>query len=295
MSANSGVHTERDDASLSGSDENSGVTTKSSAFVPPPPFPYEPNTNTDEWLLTYGDMVTLLLTLFVLLVLNASFDKGKYSQPGSGPAGIFAALSNLRIESPYADLQIASDDEGRQVSLNMPADQSLALLKDSDIELIERREAALEEIRKRLAQEKLDPFISARSEGDGIRLEVPNSILFMPGSVDLAGRAQSVIRALAPVLSKGNYIISVEGHTDSSKIETVDFPSNWELSANRAARVVRLLEAEGIEPHRMEAVGYADTRPLAQGDTESARTENRRVSIFLRVNVKPPTLPPPHP
>jgi chemotaxis protein MotB len=75
----------------------------------------------------------------------------------------------------------------------------------------------------------------------------------------------------------------VEGHTDDIPISTEKFPSNWELSAQRAATVVRALADAGIAAQRLEAVGYADTRPLAANTSEDGRKENRRVSLFLRM------------
>jgi chemotaxis protein MotB len=229
------------------------------AAVPPPrPLSFEPATSTDEWLLTYGDMVTLLLTLFVLLVLTATYDTGKFERDGTDATlrGIFASIAEFRVDTPYAD-EVAvdpSDDPDEKV-VRVPGGASLTLLKDADLALIERREEALADIRAALAQEKLDPYIAAVAEGDGIRLDIP----------------------------KGSYRISVEGHTDNSPIDTAEFASNWELSANRAAKVVRLFVEAGIAPARLEAVGHADTRPIADNATADGRAENRRVSILLRV------------
>jgi chemotaxis protein MotB len=257
------------------------------AAVPPPrPLSFEPATSTDEWLLTYGDMVTLLLTLFVLLVLTATYDTGKFERDGTDATlrGIFASIAEFRVDTPYAD-EVAvdpSDDPDEKV-VRVPGGASLTLLKDADLALIERREEALADIRAALAQEKLDPYIAAVAEGDGIRLDIPNSILFEVGRVELLGRGRAVLRALAPVLAKGSYRISVEGHTDNSPIDTAEFASNWELSANRAAKVVRLFVEAGIAPARLEAVGHADTRPIADNATADGRAENRRVSILLRV------------
>lgn len=295
-------------------------------FVMPQPLRYEPATSTDEWLLTYGDMVTLLLTLFVLLVLTASFDKKKYAEEGQDAAlrGVFSAVSEFRMESPYADeilplIAPYDDEDGGNVyaggsngrsggglgggvgnsagsdaggtSKDSAGGTSLALLRDTDLELIERREEALKDIRAMLVQQKLDMYVKANSEGDGIRLDIPNSILFEVGNVEVRGRGRSVLRALAPVLAKGSYTISVEGHTDNSPIDTLEYASNWELSANRAAKVVRMFIEAGIAPARLEAVGHADTRPLATNETADGRSENRRVTVLLRVGSVPDLSP----
>jgi len=239
---------------------------------------------TEDWLITYADMVTLLLTMFVVLVLSASFDKASGQPAGSVLRGVLQAITELRVDSPYEESLTLEPgkQEGEQVAV-IPQGTSLTIVKDEDFDLIEQREAVLAETRKHLIDMKLDQFISATNERGGIRLEVPNSILFEVGSSELEGRGRSVLGALVPLLAKGTFTVSVEGHTDNVPITTAQFPSNWELSAFRAAQVVRLLIDGGIAPDRLEAVGYADTRPLTANTSEGGRTENRRVTILLRM------------
>jgi chemotaxis protein MotB len=91
-----------------------------------------------------------------------------------------------------------------------------------------------------------------------------------------------VVSQLLPVLQQaGTHKIIVEGHTDNLPIQTVRFPSNWELAAGRAGSVVRHLHSRGIAAARMKAIGYADTAPLADNDTLAGRAANRRVEIIL--------------
>ena len=256
----------------------------------------------EEWMLSYSDMVTLLLTMFVALLLTANFDPPQKGQgPGgkqaggqeaggqngggrpSGIQGLLSDLLQLRAMSPYAA------DEGYvavAIGESKPetvANEKPAVIKELDFERIQQRQNVLAEVRAKLKAQQLDPFVSADVQGDGIRLNIPNSILFDSGAAELLGRGPAVLRALKPILETGNFAISVEGHTDSNEIHTERFPSNWELSAQRAATVVRALTEAGVTPQRLEAVGYADTRPLTGNDTEDGRRENRRVSIFLRM------------
>lgn len=168
-------------------------------------------------------------------------------------------------------------------SLYTQPDSTLAVVKDNDLDRIRAREGALAGVRAGLKDSGLDAFITAAVEGDGIRLNIPNSILFNSGAADLQGRGPSVIKALGPILNAGNFIVAVEGHTDNNPIATERFPSNWELSASRAAAVVRVLIDAGVDVHRLQAVGYADSRPLADNATEDGRAENRRVALFLRM------------
>ena len=243
--------------------------------------------STEEWFLSYADMVTLLLTMFVALLLNAHFEKpgGQSEGAGNGARGVIENLLQLNVESPYMDGGGYTITGTRDVVSVTPPDPgtALAVVKDDDLDRIRARELVLSGIREKLKTAQLDAFISASIEGDGIRLNIPNSILFNTGAADLQGRGPSVIRALAPILADARFVVSVEGHTDNVPIKTDRFPSNWELSAQRAATVVRVLAEGGIDAHRLEAVGYADSRPLADNANEDGRRENRRVALLLKI------------
>lgn len=252
------------------------------AFVPRAPGEVVPSM--DEWLLSYSDMVTLLLTMFIALLLTANFDKTKPSAASEGPRHVIENLLQLRVASPYLDGQSFTITGSQDDMPTMPDNQgtALAVVKDADLERIRQREAALNILREQLKAAQLNTSISADVEGDGIRLNIPNSILFDTGAAELKGRGPAVIKILAPILAAGRYLVSVEGHTDTAPIKTDKFPSNWELSAQRAATVVRSLAEAGIDAHRLQAVGYGESRPLADNATEDGRRENRRVTLFLR-------------
>lgn len=246
--------------------------------------PQDNSATTDEWLLSYSDMVTLLLTMFVALLLNAHFDKPKPGAEGGGPRQMIEQLFQLHVASPYTDEQGYTITSARGTTPVVAPNQgaALAVVKDEDLERIRQREEALARIQYRLRAANLDAFINAAVEGDGIRLNIPNSILFNTGDANLQGRGPDVLRALAPILVADRFIVSVEGHTDNAPIKTEKFPSNWELSAQRAATVVRVLAEAGVDARRLQAVGYGDSRPLADNAAEDGRRENRRVALFLR-------------
>lgn len=255
-----------------------------------PQLPKDNGAKFDDWLLSYADMVTLLLIVFVALLLNAHFGNpgaGPGEGPGAGttsPRQMIEQLFQLRVASPYGDDQTYTITTTHDASPALAPEQgaALAVVKDEDLDRIRQREEALGRIHYRLKAAQLDTFITARAEADGIRLNIPNSILFDSGAADLKGRGPDVLRTLAPLLSADRFIVSIEGHTDTSPIQTERFPSNWELSAQRAATVVRTLVEAGVDPHRLQAVGYGETRPLADNATEDGRRENRRVTLFLR-------------
>jgi chemotaxis protein MotB len=116
-----------------------------------------------------------------------------------------------------------------------------------------------------------------------VNLEISDNILFPVGSATLTDNGYAVLDELAGVLKDQPYVLSVEGHTDNKPIETELFPSNWELSSARAARVTRSLIQRGVAADRIRAIGYGDTRPRADNGDAGGRSRNRRVSFVLHV------------
>jgi chemotaxis protein MotB len=116
-----------------------------------------------------------------------------------------------------------------------------------------------------------------------VNLRVKDNILFSSGNSDLSPAGQGLLNRLADRLKAGNYPIAVQGHTDDRPIHTAQFPSNWELSAGRAAAVVQQLISHGVQPDRLSAIGFADTHPIASNDTPTGRAENRRTDLELHL------------
>ncbi len=140
-----------------------------------------------------------------------------------------------------------------------------------------------------LALPELGDDIEIIRKRESISFRINSEILYSSAKADLSLEGLAVLRKLLPVLRGSDYIITVEGHTDALPIRGGQYPSNWELSSARAGRVVRYLAANGVGRARLRAIGYADTRPLADNDTEQGRASNRRVEIIL----EPPPAPEP--
>ena len=139
----------------------------------------------------------------------------------------------------------------------------------------------LETLLEKLNKYNLVGQLKVSQVSEGVHLEVSDKILFAEGSVQLKREGQSLLSELAQVLLQHRGVISVEGHTDNRPISSIQFPSNWELSSSRATTVTRHLINRGLDPTRLRAVGYADTRPLDTNSTSEGRTRNRRVSLIL--------------
>ena len=213
----------------------------------------KPEEGIDEWIVTYGDMVTLLLTFFILIVAMSSPDKGKIDkaiksiQGSLGTSGVSAEMAMLSEKKSEASFQ----NLGSQVK-NLVLEGNL--------------------------QDVVDVKVTER----GIVLNMTGGVLFRAGSAAVERGFMPFLLELSQMLKKLPYKVLVEGHTDDSPPpQQSAYPSNWELSAARAASIVRVLTREGgVEPERFSATGYGEFRPLFAATPEN-RPKNRRVEIII--------------
>lgn len=209
-------------------------------------------------MVTYGDMMTLLLTFFVLIVSFSSTEVIKFR----------AAMESLR--------------EGLGVMPSMNNAIPMTYLRNMQ-DQARQAEEVVEEVVEMQEQNSALEFIEVYNTPQGVRLILSDSLLFNSGSADLTPIFQDLLVRLGDMISKRSFdLIRVEGHTDDVPINTPRYPSNWELSASRAVQVVKYLAANSeIPPQKMSGVGYGEYRPRSTNDTPAGRARNRRVEIFL--------------
>lgn len=209
-----------------------------------------------SWMMVYLDVLTLLLVMFVLLLMR---------------------MSPSQSEQPVTAVEQAAVNAVRQ----LPESSTLQQVAEQRTGVTADRRLA-DRLREDLARHNFQGVAVTLEQGQ-VNVTLPDSVLFAPGRADLIKGAETILSRIAPLLVDSGYSISVEGHTDNVPIATRLFPSNWELSAARAARVIRFLQSQGIPMTRMQAVGHADTRPLADNDSEAGRSRNRRVNLVVRM------------
>lgn len=218
--------------------------------------------NPDRWLISYADFITLLLAFFVVMFAMSSVQEKKYDQ--------------LQQSVRQALGQPSPDETASSEELNKPVpEESTALTPEKN----------MLEIAKHLEKE-LAPLISAGTvtitrSAQGVSIEINASILFPPGEANLQAESIQTLQIISSALKTHPYPIHVAGHTDNTDINSKIFPSNWELSAARASRVVRLFETNGIAKHNLLAIGFSDTQPTTSNETPEGRMKNRRVQITL--------------
>ncbi|NKE73062.1 OmpA/MotB family protein [Candidatus Manganitrophus noduliformans] len=211
----------------------------------------------NAWMVTFSDLLSLLLTFFVLLFAMKSLDKGKLRE----------ALSHFSVEG------IAILESG----VKMP------LVKPNEIELdfpLAHRPLSPADFRRLLQIGEIDADVQVSADKRGLVLTLPGAV-FNSGSSELKPKAKAVLDEMSEILYEIDAWIWVEGHTDDLPIFGARYPSNWDLSIGRAGEVVRYLLGRGLRPEQFSLTGYADTRPIRPNDTPENRTANRRVELIL--------------
>jgi chemotaxis protein MotB len=214
----------------------------------------------ERWLLTYSDLITLLLIFFIVLYSMSSVDAKRFEQMSKSLAIAFGSAGRSGVL-----------DGGRSI---VPGDNVFK----------ERREMqnTEERIRRMIAQKGLEGKVSSDLTERGLVISVKDTVLFPVGGADLTERAAEVIAGVANIVSSLPNAIRVEGHTDTVPIHTGKYPSNWELSTARAISVLRFLIQNGnIAPERLSAAGYGEYKPAVANTSERNRALNRRVDIVL--------------
>ena len=220
--------------------------------------------NTQGWMTTYSDMVTLLLCFFILLFSYSVVDVQKFQQVLSSIQLTFLGSQGLLDAAPALE---APPDEGQSTE---------------EIGRMEQIIMTYQAIQEYLRQEGLDDAIKARIEERGIVLEIQDRILFDSGKAEIKEEAKEILAKVSGILRSVNNMIIVEGHTDNVPINTVKYPSNWELSVDRAVQVVKYLSSHHhIAPQRFIATGYGEYHPVADNSTVEGRARNRRVNIVI--------------
>lgn len=228
---------------------------------------HEEHENHERWLVSYADFITLLFAFFVVMYSISSVNEGKFRTVSDS---IKAALNP--VVSPSSTLAPFTLGQNKALTLKP--------------EIEGAKEPAVRRLRhilRSLKNETQLEIIQLKELTNGdIVITLPDAVLFRIGESALRPEARVFIQAIGEVLIELDRHVRVEGHTDNVPINTVQFPSNWELSATRAVMVVRTLsELYGVPSQNLSAVGYADSRPLTDNLIPEHRAKNRRVEIVV--------------
>jgi chemotaxis protein MotB len=267
----------------------------------------EGHENAERWLLTYADMITLLMVLFIVLFAISQVDQKKFAELKTGFAAGFGAPTVATdggqgaISDPGeaggafsvgAQAKPAKTDAQTQQLRQAVADADRArqdkLAHDAEVEA-KKLKKLQEQIARELKKKGLEKSVKFHLTERGLDIAiVTDKVIFGGDSAVLQAGGARVLDAIAPVIAPIPNSISVEGHTNHLGVSNPLYPTLWELSAARATTVVRyLISDHGISPARLSATGYAQERPLFPITDPRAITQNRRVEIVILSTLPP--------
>jgi chemotaxis protein MotB len=262
---------------------------------------HEEHTNHEAWAIPYADLMTLLLAFFVVMYAVSVVNEGKFRvmsesliEAFNGSSHVIAPLPPTRVRPHNISPSIAAPagqpgssivpiavpipphpvpmqgGKGREAGHSASQQENLGRIED--------------QVRKAL-QPLIDrKLVIVRHTPDWLEIEIRTDILFPSGVAQLSAPADAVLRDLAAILARFPNPLRVEGFTDDVPIKTALYPSNWELSAARAASVARLFALSGVVADRLGIVGWGEVRPKADNATPEGRNQNRRVVVVVMSN-----------
>jgi len=264
---------------------------------------HEEHINHEAWAIPYGDLITLLLAFFVVMYSISSVNEGKYRavassisnafngapkvitpiQPGHEPAAS-ESKSMIATPPPKATSQpieppLPSPPPAAAAAAETPLPAADATPPHAEAE--DRLAGIADRVEQAMAPLIDKQLMVVRRHRARLEVEIRADILFPSGIANLAPQALPPLKELAGILTGFANPLRVEGHTDDKPIATPAFPSNWELSAARAASVARLFIDSGVDPHRLAITGLGEYQPEASNATEEGRNKNRRVKLIV--------------
>ena len=266
--------------------------------------PHEEHENHERWLVSYADMMTLLMVLFLVLFAMSQVDVTKFTKLKAGLAAGFGAES-VALEGKGTKVQEQEDplpfDPGQKVGV--PVDPNSGDISDEQLQkavaaadrakqsqMARHAKAEVEKLEE--VKKKLEAELAAEGMADAVKFSiderglvvtiVTNQVVFPGDSATLLDGGKKVLDSIGPLVASLPNKIQVDGHTNQLPGGTQNYPSGWELSSARASSVVRyLIDNYHLPETRLSAAGYADTRPLYPPSDPRAVTQNRRVEVVV--------------
>ena len=245
----------------------------------------EDHVNHEAWAIPYADLLTLLLAFFVVMYAISSLNTGKYRVLADAlsvafKGGTVAEDIGPMRPSGVSGLTVLDAVQGRDYGAPAARSPVGVAPKPPSLPLL-KAEAITVRVARATVPQVMRDQITVRRHAFWVEVEIRNDVLFQSGSARLNPEAEKVIARLAVTLRGFGNPIRVEGHTDDVPIQGGLYGDNWELSAARAAAVVRVLVANGVDPARLAVLGFGEHRPARANDSPEGRSANRRVLLAI--------------
>ncbi len=242
-----------------------------------------PEKGAPKWMVTFSDLITLILVFFILLFSMSQIDIVKFkaiAESFKQKQILEFYPSVIPFENPSAAPDVQKNDD--LVDNNENQTDELSKVDKGETSEDDSLENLLTDIQEYVSEHDLsDVAVATRSER-GVVLVLQEQVLFNSGEATLKKESYSFLNKLAELLQEIPNAVKIEGHTDNRPIRTYKFPSNWELSSSRASSVIRfLIDGHDLDSSRFIAVGYGDTRPIAPNNKPENLQKNRRVELVF--------------
>jgi len=251
--------------------------------------------NGERWMLTYLDLITLLMIFFVVLYSMSKIDAQRFAAVAESLNKALGGGTPAKMEmavSPAGPSLFVTGTPSSKTTVpgNGTDPNNTAYTKPDASANASKGDANAEKMSIDAIKAKLDKFAAdnglqltliTTSEERGLVVSIQETLLFESGSADITPRAKDILEQVSTVLAAAPNQIRVEGHTDNLPINTARYPSNWELSVIRSINVVHILQYDGITPDRLSAAGYGEYRPITSNDTDAGRAKNRRIDLII--------------
>jgi chemotaxis protein MotB len=223
------------------------------------------------WMTTFSDLMSLLLTFFILLYSMSTVDAQKFRNITYSLQQALTGMGGTSILEGEISNEMIPIDESREIG-----DEMAGELISNEILIM------YEKVSTYLQENNLEANVAVKMNTQGVFVNINEAILFDLGSARLKDSGIELLKRLEGLVNDFDNDIVIEGHTDNIPINGNIYPTNWELSTARAVSVVRYLsEVERIDPSRLSARGYGEYSPIAPNDTQENRALNRRVNMFI--------------
>ncbi|WP_293932420.1 flagellar motor protein MotD [Iodobacter sp.] len=242
---------------------------------------HEEHENHERWLVSYADFITLLFAFFVVMYAISSVNEGKYKVLSNSMVDAFKQTpTSKEVIKQNQPLAGAPD---KLVALNVVSPPTPS---PKVAEQTQKMQGMAGDLKKSLGALIDQGKVRVTQSKRGIAVEISDSVLFDTAKADLHTESATALIAVAEMVKNTDNLIQIEGNTDNQAMRSGQFPSNWELSAARAASVVRLFVDVGVAPQRLVAIGYGEFRPQGSNDTPEGRASNRRVTLNILADNK---------
>lgn len=244
----------------------------------------KPEEGSPEWMVTYSDMMTLLLCFFVLLYSMAVLDQQKFEQVSESLRNAFLSsggeMFDDNIGTQIIDIKGGSGEADLEDIGGIDKETLDGVLKAE--EKAQKMEEFIEELKEYVTDMDLDEHVKVLDGESQVILRIDSVILFDLGRAEIKESGKGTLKEVGKLLRDIDAEVVVQGHTDDLPINTTMFPTNWELSTRRATNVVLfLVEESNVDPLKLTATGNGEFRPIAPNDTPGNREKNRRVDIVV--------------